>query len=306
MPESQEHRALSFSVQGSFITRLAREKLYYNNNLTGALKLIMACTETDQLSEDTRTGIALAILDGRKEIVGVYPGDTYGVVDVPENQRPKQTLETYVTSLQKKLEDLQHENKLLGDKLVCIAEEVPEYMSRDIDATWRHSYWDKNDKSDGADTIFGTTPARSMDTDSILGSALVSSYLARMTNPCDDPDYGWLFADGHFEPVDFGDHAGWVYEWLQKHEPDWFTKLPDYTPERDRASLYFSDAGDYLQRVHHACLLHNPSMGIAILTASGDLTKAQKDFMFDYYTKRGMTDKANALFNDSTLSDRSY
>ena len=285
--ESHTHQfreALTFSIQGKLINDIAREKLYYNNDLPGAIALIMSCIETDELSEDTRRGIALDILDGRKELVGVYPGPDYGVADIPEERRPKQNLQSYTENLLKQLNELKQTNKLLTDKLICVAENMPEYAQINVDKDWRRNYWNQDDTSEGADTIFGSKPEPVVD--SIFGSALVSSYLQRMTSTCDDPDYGWLFADGHFEPVEFGDHAK--------------------CKEHDRARLHFSEAGDYLQRVHRACLLHNPALGVAILTATGELTKAQKEFMYDYYIKRGMNDKANALYSDSTASNRSY
>lgn len=41
-------------------------------------------------------------------------------------------------------------------------------------------------------------------------------------------------------------------------------------------------------------LLHNPGMGTAFVTSSDSkpLTKKQKDFLFDYYTKRNKPRKA--------------
>lgn len=307
-PGTETH-SLSFSVQGSLINRLAREKLYYENNLTAALQLILSCTETDQLDYDTRVGIAVAILDGTKELVGTYPGDDYGVEDVPEDRRPRQNLQSYVDGLLKKLDDLRRSNKTLMDKLSCVAELIPEHSMSGIDAQWRTQYFDPDIHEADANTIFGTTPqpAADMGTGSVFGSALLDSYMKRMTSECEEPDYGWLFPDGHFEPVEWGDHTGWAFNWLKEHEPDWYTKLKEGDSDSfDTGSLHFSDAGDYLQKHYKAVLLHNPALGVATLTASGELTKAQKEFMFDYYTKRGMTDKANALYSDSRESDRSY
>ena len=41
-----EKLSLSFSIQGEFITNVAREKLYEDNNLISALKILMRASLT--------------------------------------------------------------------------------------------------------------------------------------------------------------------------------------------------------------------------------------------------------------------
>lgn len=47
-------------------------------------------------------------------------------------------------------------------------------------------------------------------------------------------------------------------------------------------------------------LLHNPSQGIAVATKnpSKDYTKAQKEFLFDYYMERNCEKEANEIWRE--------
>ena len=56
---------------------------------------------------------------------------------------------------------------------------------------------------------------------------------------------------------------------------------------------------DYLVLVKGWLLLHNPRQGVPFLT-SGDrpMTKAQREALFDYYTKYGMKKEASALYQE--------
>lgn len=287
----QGTKTLIFSIDGSFITTAAREKLYYNHDLAGAIELLLACTQTEQISREHRVGDAIAILDGTKELVGTYPNPDYGLANVPEDRRPKQNLKTYAEAINTELARLKADNKILMDKLACIGDTLSDTQMKQIDAEWRRNYFDRDEHGSEHHSIFGIEQET-------VSSTLLDSYLRRMTSSCDEPDYGWLMPDGTFEPVGFGNHAAWAYEWLDGHEPDWYTKLRTYRGPCDRASLHMDEAEDYFQNTHRAALIHNPALGEAVVTAAHELTKAQKEFLYDYYAKRGLTEKANALYRD--------
>ena len=57
-------------------------------------------------------------------------------------------------------------------------------------------------------------------------------------------------------------------------------------------------AGDWLVE-RGWILLHNPSQGIAFPTKNPvkRYTKAQQDFLYDYYMERGKEKEANAIYN---------
>lgn len=294
---SIENIPLHFSVQGELVMRLAREKLYYSNDLVGAIQLLMSCLETDELTPAARAGLALSILDGRKTIVGTYPGPDYGVDDVPEEKRPKDTLEAWQSSIQQKLEMVKKETERMANKLACIAEHLPESTMQTIDDAYRRNWADDDDVGG---SIFGTESSlyRRMTEDISPGAkSMLDSFLDRMssgTDP-DDPDYGWLFPDGTFHGVEFGDHHSWAFEWLKKNDPKW-----ENIHTRMENKLDISDAGDYLVMHYHAVLLHNPGMGVAFVTGDDrtELTKAQKEFLWDYYRKRGKNNLADKFFQD--------
>lgn len=58
-------------------------------------------------------------------------------------------------------------------------------------------------------------------------------------------------------------------------------------------------AADYLVR-RGWVLLHNPQQGIAIPTRdiTREYTKAQKEFLYDYYMERDCKEEANAIWQD--------
>ena len=78
---TQSVRSMHFSVQGELITRLARERVFYENppRIKYAIDLLMSCLESDQMSEGDRLLLAVKILNGEARIVGTYPEDDYGV-----------------------------------------------------------------------------------------------------------------------------------------------------------------------------------------------------------------------------------
>ncbi len=111
-----------------------------------------------------------------------------------------------------------------------------------------------------------------------------------MQSPCDEPDYGWLFPNGTWYPVEFAHHHGWAIEWLREHDPDWRRgqhKVIDY-----------SEANEVLMRKYGALLLHNPGMGVAKPRCLKEPTKAQKEFLFDYYQKRGKKQLASEVYDE--------
>lgn len=288
----QETRTLTFSISGEFITDAAREKLYHGHDLAGAIELLLSCTQTDQISYEHRVGDAVAILDGTKELVGTYPEPDYGIADVPEDRRPEQNLKIYAENINAELDELDRlktQNRILTDKLACVGETLSEAQMKEIDTEWRRNYYDSDEHGPEHRGIFEKET---------VSSALLDSYIRRMKSSCAEPDYGWLMANGRFEPVDFGSHAQWAYDWLQVHDPNWYKKLKTYNPAGDAACRHFDEAEDYLQDAHRAVLIHNPALGEAVVTKAHELNKAQKEFLYDYYTKRGMTEKANALYRD--------
>ena len=117
------------------------------------------------------------------------------------------------------------------------------------------------------------------DTNDILGTILQA-----MSDT--GQDFGYLAPDGTWYDVDFGRHEAWAHEYLEKH--------PELTSGNPTRITY---CADYLVQRLHFCLVHAPSVHEIVLTHQG-LTKKQKDFLYDYFTKRNMTDRAIELYNE--------
>ncbi len=275
---TQSVRSMHFSVQGELITRLARERVFYENppRIKYAIDLLMSCLESDQMSEGDRLLLAVKILNGEARIVGTYPEDDYGV-EMLEKPEGKFNLMERIERVAQEVEDLKKERRELSDKLACVAEELDlsPWKMRAINRTWRTDYGGEND-------IFDVDPSDGCGEDPLL------SVLKRFSgsedgeeDPANELDYGWLAPDGTFYPVEFASHQSWAWKKLME------------LGAIEKYDLNAGNAGDKLVEMGWA-LLHNPGMGTAFVTSSDakPLTKKQKDFLFDYYTKRNKHRKA--------------
>lgn len=121
----------------------------------------------------------------------------------------------------------------------------------------------------------------------LLKPTPIKEYIGRMIADDEDtPPYGFISPDGTFYPVD----------WCEHEEFAWRKIREKY--EEEEAFSEFTGK-DFLICQKGWLLLHNPSRGNPILT-SGDkpMTKAQREFLFDYYTKYDMKKEANALYQE--------
>lgn len=282
-------RALHFSVQGELVNRLAIEKAYYEKDVAGAIELLMSCLVTDQLSDMERMALAIQVLDGTKRLQGVYPGD-YGIFDVPPDERkPDRSFMGLLRKITADLKEKTEKCRTYDQQLACIANYLDnENMLRAINRDWEHNW-------DGDGVIFEDYLPRVEDNDgpvSIFGSAMLESYMDRMSSGGKTADYGWLAPDGTFHEVEFADHQSWAYKYLKKTDPE----LAKKTMSRiDRA-------GDILMEKGWV-LLHNPGLGVAFPTKAPEhrYTSKQKDFLYGYYIDRGKTDKANEIMKEDDL-----
>ena len=110
-------------------------------------------------------------------------------------------------------------------------------------------------------------------------------------------DYGWLEPDGTFHGAEWGEHQEWAQNYMNE-------KLPEEAMDRDidlqtKCNVGLIGAGDWLVE-RGWVLLHNPSQGIAYPTKNSvrEYTKAQKEFLYDYYMERGCKEEANAIWKE--------
>lgn len=121
----------------------------------------------------------------------------------------------------------------------------------------------------------------------------MEEFIDRMTSDEDSvAPYGYISPDGEFHQVDYADHEKFAQDYINSNS-------------RERYKLFglgYSLGKDYLVYGLGWLLLHNPRQGKPILTTSSrPMTKAQRESLFDYYTKYGMKQEANALYEEEGL-----
>ncbi len=283
---ARRKQSLGFSVEPGLIQDIAREK-YKKGDLAGAIRFITGCIVCAEKDEIESRGLALAILEGTMEMRD-------GIISPAKDPDPSLSLDAWNKALLEESEKNRRIIRAAGDKLAFLADELPEHIQKAADLGWVNNvregeYRDSDDNPEDYDTIFGYFHAGRDAPPSvnpgIPGTAMVESFL-RMERCARGDDYGWLFPDGRFFPVKWGDHQDWARKWLEKHDEE-------YARE---GSVYA--AGDALCQRHHAVLLHSPSRGIPIVTAlaAQGLTKAQKDFLWQYYTDRDLPEEAAKIY----------
>lgn len=113
----------------------------------------------------------------------------------------------------------------------------------------------------------------------------IDNFLKRMMDVKEHTtaDYGWLEPDGTFHGVEWGEHQYWADKYVEENFQEQYEEI--------------LEAGDWLVD-RGWVLLHNPSQGIAFATGSlvRDMTKAQKEFLYDYYTERDCKREANEIW----------
>lgn len=270
--ETKETMSVTFKIQGEFITNLAREKCYLEGKYDYAMELLSSCMETEEISKNEILNMAVAILDGRAELKGTYPDEDYGFYYLDEKDN-KWDLGKLFSDNYIKIKNTQEKHDDLLQKYL--------FISYSLDR-WDKINLNKEYKTEYDDVLFGDIVQKSD-----CENTMLESFIKRNMSDTED-DYGWLEPNGIFHPVEWGQHQEWADLWLQQNLSN-----DDYLKIDCSYSL-----GDYLT-IKGWILLHNPSQGIAIVTKSNEcrVTKAQKEFLFNYYMKRDCPDKANDIYN---------
>lgn len=276
-----EPQRLHFSVQGEFITNLALEQCYESNRIAYAIRLLMGCLHADGQSEADCLWLAIQVLSGKLAIKGTYPGPDYRIEEI-EHPDPRYDLTAKLHDLVAELHAKDQQIYSLTQKLNCVAEALDsEQKLRKINQVWREDYGESDD-------IFPDVGYNlSMPKNPIL-SSMLDSYLTQERIGRRSDDYGWLDPQGRFYPVDWGEHQGWAFRYLQKTEPSQW---------KHRESV--NEGGDYLVSKGWI-LLHSPHAGVPVVTHDPvrPMTKAQREFLFGYYTDRNLHDMAKRYLED--------
>lgn len=245
-----------------------------------ALDLLCCGLKSDKLNEYEQMALALRVLDGKAEIRGTYPGDSYGIYDLDEPDG-RFRIADHINKLVEKLETAETELRDLQMQFNIVAEGLYDTQKREANRMWFELDYDHRrpifDDVESVPLIPGLT-------------SQLDSFLERMRGPeTTTEDYGWLEPSGKFHEVPFGEHQGWA--WQKALE------LGFSCDAFDRGL-----GGDVLLE-HGWILLDNPGMGLARPTASDTrpMTKAQREFLFDYYTERNRQDLAKKYLEEGEV-----
>ena len=127
----------------------------------------------------------------------------------------------------------------------------------------------------------------------------LSSFMERMLDEEEHStgDYGWLAPDGTFHEVEWGNHQEWAQNYIEENFPE----LADDSDVdlQQNCNVGLIGAGDWLVE-RGWILLHSPSQGIAFPTRNPlkRYTKAQQEFLYDYYMERGKEKEANSVYSE--------
>lgn len=140
--------------------------------------------------------------------------------------------------------------------------------------------------------------------ESRYGSDLLDGFMERMMDgeKHSTEDYGWLDPGGTFYEVEWGNHQEWANNYLKEHlseEEQKAALIEINVSGMAKSGTDIIGAADYLVR-RGWVLLHNPSQGIAVPTRNPlkRYTKAQQEFLYDYYMERGKEKEANAVYEE--------
>lgn len=298
-----EQRTLSFTIQGEFITNLAREKLFMNKDLAGAITLLRSALVSDQITSDEQLMLCLQVLHGAAEITGNSGDDTYGLEvrdDIKERPTDLSSISQLISDMADEIERLKTENHESLVKIGFLVEQIDDWKLSSVNAEYYNEYG-KPLFSDIAVPAWAREENQLPAMDRMLADFLEQRKREDTLEEDGEPvcDYGWLEPDGTWHPVPWGNHSQWAKDWLEEHMP--YKDHPKIywrvTPDGKRHHIF---NGDVLVYSLGWILMDSPHQGKARPTRddSKEMTKAQKEFLYDYYIERGRHEEANKLYED--------
>lgn len=276
-----EKRELTFSVQGEFITNIARKWFYLEGKpFDKVMELLMDCMSGTDETEAQIKRHAEDILLGRAALKGNAGDGTYHLVvyEPGEEEQMPQSMNIWkeVERRKKAEKDLRRMIERWDVAMDHISESTRRAIRKEL----------------------GEETAEDRQQDAL------DSFMARMMDEEEHTteDYGWLEPNGTFHAVEWGNHQEWANDYLDKNltQEERFAVMVEINASgMVKSSPDVIGAADYLVR-RGWVLLHNPQQGIAIPTRdiTRECTKAQKEFLYDYYMERNRENEANAIWEE--------
>ena len=285
---------IGFSVDGNYITDLARTMFYEEDKQKGAIDILMSCTTSDELSEYEQLALCFQILDGKAELKGTYPNDDYGVVFKPEEKG----LGVFkkITDIRNREQSLKEENDELLRKFNFFISYLQEQDYTRLLQTINREY-----KDEFGDYLFPQsykteTKVSSM-LDEYIKKAKADMQSEKKYNP--DEDYGWLEPNGTYHPMGWGKHNEFACDYTEKNYPYKEYHEMYWKTNSDGTRTHYV-GGDFLVYVLGWVLIDNPYQGNpkAHYDKAKGLTKAQREFLYNHFRERNMIEEANKLYED--------
>ena len=271
---SERTRTLSFNVTGEFVTKVAREWFWLECKpwITVQEFLLSCMCGTDQTEEEL-IEYARKVVYGQAKFIGHTADGSYALVE-----DDKDLVSENYERLLRNHKRLEKDYRELEDRFNTLVD----YLSD----SGRGYLVEK--------AFLGETD----DNDSYV-SPLVKSFVAQNRIEKEHEDnYGWLAPNGTFYPVEWGEHQGWAHTKVAElgligDDDTWVDR------NGEKHFVWTGEEGDILVD-RGWVLLHNPAMGVALVTANDarPLTKAQKEFLYGYYMDRGLAGRACEYMED--------
>lgn len=279
----EEYRTVSFDIRGEFITQMARERFFCECcGYDKVMELLFSCMEGTEQSEKEIQRLAEDVLLGRAALAGSTRDNSYHLEVYDPDEQPEQpdsfNVFKKMTSLAQELKSTKIELQKIQEWYSVAMEHVPEYKKNDV-------------LRETGQPIEGR-----------YGNVMLDSFMERMMDDEEHTteDYGWLEPNGTFHEVEWAKHQSWAEQFIRENmnEEEWLAAGIHMDGQFKTAS--YNSFGDYLVD-RGWVLLHSPSQGIAQPTRNPvkRYTKAQQDFLYDYYTERGQDKMANGIYSEN-------
>lgn len=281
-------RKVSFGITREYITQIVREQFFINGmGYDKAMEILTGCMGGTGMEEAQLKRYAEDVLLGRAEFKGSTADSTFHMTTYDAGEEPEMTasfriFEQY-SRMKQKLAETEKELDKMREWYAVAMEHVPSHAVNDV------------------------LKETGQPIESSYGSSLLDSFMERMLDEEEHTtgDYGWLAPDGEFHEVEWCQHQEWAEKHIRENmtEEEWLTAGVHMPGQVETSCL--NTFGDYLVE-RGWVLLHNPSQGLAFPTRNPlkEYTKAQKEFLYDYYMERGKEKEASIYNHSSRKANR--
>ena len=221
-----ENKTLCFSVQGEFITNLAREWLFREGkDIKKIIDLLESCMCGSEMSEKQIRRYAEDVLIGRAELKGDSATGTFHLCTYDADEQPEvedsMNIFLQLTKAKQEKRETQKELDKMREWYLVAMEHLTERQQREV---------------------MKETGQEIPEDDYGLSDAL-QSFIDRMTDEKEHSteDYGWLEPDGTFHEVEWAEHQNFAEEFIREHmtEEDWITAgILDHCRDTSAGTVY--------------------------------------------------------------------